>query len=348
MRRLLAGAVVTVLLAATAATAPPSQAAPGAPVRLSYVSTSQLPNGTTVAGHRVGGLSGLDFDAKRRQFVAISDDKGDYGPARYYRLPAAGVLAGHPRPTEMPLLGLAPQTFDLESIRLRPNGNVLVTSEGLKSTKAAPFVREYTSFGIPVRDYPIPARYLPDYTSHGFRDNLAFEGSAIHGGTVSLLTESSLAQDPEGTTQTGAPARLLRLSNSGKVRDEYVYRTDPLPTTDGEEGDSELLALNANDYLVIERGYDSATGRNHVKVFWTTVRGAQPITGDSRVSSTVKAMPKDLVFDFASVPQIGNPDNVEGMALGPRLNDGRRSLVLVSDDNFSSSQKTLFHILAID
>ncbi|GAA4676834.1 esterase-like activity of phytase family protein [Gordonia humi] len=348
MRRLLAGTVAASVLAATALTAPHAQAAPASPIRLSYVSTSQLANGTTVAGHRVGGLSGLDYEPRTGQFVAISDDKGDHGPARYYRLPASGVLTGHPAPTEAPLLGLAPQTFDLESIRLRPDGNAIVTSEGVTATKAAPFVREYTSFGIPVRDYPIPARYRSAGTSHGFRDNLAFEGSAVHGGTVSLLTESSLAQDPEGTTQTGAPARLLRLSNSGTVRDEYVYRTDPLPTVDGEEGASELLALNGTDYLVIERGYDGTTGRNHVKVFWTTISGAQPITGDSRVPSTVKAMPKTLVFDFASVPRIGNPDNVEGMSFGPRLKDGRRSLVLVSDDNFSSSQKTLFHILAVD
>ena len=34
------------------------------------------------------------------------------------------------------------------------------------------------------------------------------------------------------------------------------------------------------------------------------------------------------------------PDNVEGITFGPRLDDGRRTLVLISDDNFSERQKT--------
>ena len=35
-------------------------------------------------------------------------------------------------------------------------------------------------------------------------------------------------------------------------------------------------------------------------------------------------------------------DNVEGITLGPRLPDGRRAVVLVSDDNFNPAQTTQF------
>jgi hypothetical protein len=35
-------------------------------------------------------------------------------------------------------------------------------------------------------------------------------------------------------------------------------------------------------------------------------------------------------------------DNLEGMALGPRLPDGSRSLLVVSDDNFKEAQMTQF------
>ena len=41
-------------------------------------------------------------------------------------------------------------------------------------------------------------------------------------------------------------------------------------------------------------------------------------------------------------------DNVEGMTLGPQLPDGRRSLVLVSDNNFAASQFTQFLLFALD
>ena len=39
-------------------------------------------------------------------------------------------------------------------------------------------------------------------------------------------------------------------------------------------------------------------------------------------------------------------DNVEGMAFGPDLGDGRRSLVLVSDNNFAPAQFTQFLLFA--
>jgi hypothetical protein len=39
-------------------------------------------------------------------------------------------------------------------------------------------------------------------------------------------------------------------------------------------------------------------------------------------------------------------DNVEGMAIGPDLADGRRTLVLISDNNFSPAQFTQFLLFA--
>ncbi|MCC5698826.1 esterase-like activity of phytase family protein [Klebsiella pneumoniae] len=40
-------------------------------------------------------------------------------------------------------------------------------------------------------------------------------------------------------------------------------------------------------------------------------------------------------------------DNIEGITWGPRLPDGRRSLVLVSDDNFAPDQVTQIVVLAV-
>ena len=55
---------------------------------------------------------------------------------------------------------------------------------------------------------------------------------------------------------------------------------------------------------------------------------------------------KEQTFDL---DELGIPlDNVEGMTFGPRLPDGRRSVVLVSDDNFAANQFTQFLLFAID
>ena len=52
---------------------------------------------------------------------------------------------------------------------------------------------------------------------------------------------------------------------------------------------------------------------------------------------------------FTSVLTDTKVDNVEGMSFGPTLPDGHTSLILVSDNNFSTSQhKTQFIILRLD
>jgi hypothetical protein len=54
---------------------------------------------------------------------------------------------------------------------------------------------------------------------------------------------------------------------------------------------------------------------------------------------------KELVLDL---DDLGIPlDNVEGLTFGPRLHHGRRSLVLVSDNNFAATQFTQFLLFAV-
>ena len=51
---------------------------------------------------------------------------------------------------------------------------------------------------------------------------------------------------------------------------------------------------------------------------------------------------KRLVLDMAKHPEIGRIDNIEGVSFGPRLANGNRSLVFVSDNNFNRNQVTQF------
>ena len=62
---------------------------------------------------------------------------------------------------------------------------------------------------------------------------------------------------------------------------------------------------------------------------------------------------KRLVFDFKSVKKFLTKetiDNIEGMTFGPDLPNGQKSLILVSDDNFSSfsEQITQFILLELE
>ena len=51
-----------------------------------------------------------------------------------------------------------------------------------------------------------------------------------------------------------------------------------------------------------------------------------------------------LALDDLGIPL----DNIEGMVIGSNLPDGRRSLVLVSDNNFAATRFTQFLLFALD
>ena len=70
--------------------------------------------------------------------------------------------------------------------------------------------------------------------------------------------------------------------------------------------------------------------------------GLDSVAGLPRLQTAQKTLLLNL--DALGIPL----DNVEGMTLGPKLPDGRQSLVLVSDNNFAASQFTQFLLFAID
>ena len=344
---LLTATAAALSLGVTAAHADP------APPAARYVSTMTVPDDFVPTPVRWGGISGLE-NIGGGNYVGISDDQGQFGPARYFqfRLPIAGngmftsstpqltgggtVLA----PNNLPLL---PGQMDMESIR-KLGPNYVISSEG-----ARPWIRVVTPIGIYVRDLRIPSAYIPG-PGKGMGVNDGFEGVAVTpNGTVAAMTEEALRQDGGApTTSAGTSSRLAVFGSRGTS--EYVYRTDPLAkgaSSKATKGVSEILAVNNTDFYVLERGYDPATNRNDVKVYLATTRGATQVGGRYKLSGSETVMRKRLIFDFGMLPLLRS-DNVEGMAYGPRLADGRRTLVLVSDDNFATPrQHTKFHLLAL-
>ena len=55
-------------------------------ISIEYIGAYQIPNDFKVKDTLVGGLSGLTYDRRQDQFYAISDDRGDQSPARFYTL----------------------------------------------------------------------------------------------------------------------------------------------------------------------------------------------------------------------------------------------------------------------
>ena len=131
-----------------------------------------------------------------------------------------------------------------------------------------------------------------------------------------------------------------------------AYALEPIPLAPdpandfADNGVSEILALTETSLLVLERSY--AVGRgNTVRLYEASTEQASDVLGMASLKGGRFApATKRLVLDFAALglPKI---DNLEGMSWGPVLPNGNRTLVLVSDDNFSPEQVTQFIALEV-
>jgi hypothetical protein len=200
------------------------------------------------------------------------------------------------------------------------------------------------------------------------RTNLAFESLNVTPDQRDLVTaaEGALAQDgPAANLGQSSFARLLqyRLS-SGRPGSEYVYVVNPVaempvpPTAFRVNGLVELLPLdNVATMLAMERSFSvGAPGLgNTVWLYEISTRGATDVAahfslypnGVSQPPLSFTPVTKRLILNVEADLGI-EPDNLEGMAFGPALPDGRLPLILVSDNNFAPSQATQFIVLAVE
>lgn len=322
------------------------------------IGSQSLSTDTTYNGLKFGGISGLDR-APDGGYWAISDDRGEQGTPRFYKLGIefdGNAFKGVTINSMVLLKGRDGQPMsrgrmvDPESIRVAPNGNLFMSSEGNFSTTPGslyqPFVREIRTDGSYVRDFEIPAAFnYVDNSTTGGRSNAMFESLAVTpDGRLFTANEDSLIQD--GTATQGDTGNVLRVMQldvaTGKPGPQYAY---PLSKTGpaGVYGLAELLAVSNNEFLALERAYVGGLG-NTIRIVKTRI---DPDTTDvsgfkSLAGASYKPMPREVLLEMPPVYQGVKMDNVEGITWGPRLLNGNRTLVLVADNNFSATQTSLF------
>jgi len=341
------------------------------PRDLEFLGQAIVPTGTTFAGTTVGGLSSITYDKARGVYYSLSDDQSQFNPARFYTLDV-DVSDGHLDNGDVTFLATttllapngspyAPFSLDPEGLTLAKGNQLIVTSEGIANTGIAPFVRRYALDGTFLGDLSVPDAFLPTSPTHGVRQNLAFEAAAVapNGRHLFVGMEGALAQDgPPATLAGGSASRILEYNlKSGRLERQNVYLTDPIaespvpPTNFAVSGLVELLPFNDKHMLSMERSFSvgaPGTG-NTIKIYSVAFPGATNVNGSDSIAGslgTLRPVKKTLLLDLRT---LGIPlDNVEGMTLGPKLPDGRRSLILVSDNNFAASEFTQFLLFALD
>jgi 3-phytase len=363
--------LVTPLLLATAsclALTGVANADPGYTFRV--IGQLGVPGQTTIDGVRFGGLSGVDFDAATGTWRAISDDRSDLGPARFYHLRlgvsansldggiSAGVTNllradGTPYP---PSATAGADTVEPEAIRFDPrSGNVIWANSGERQLTPQVLVdtaiRETATGGAFVRQLAVPGRMKVSTAETGIRARQGISGLTVSpsGSSLVSVVAAPLLQDgPLATATVGAFTRLTLQSRSlgGAVTAQYAYPLDKVPAGFATNEAAEILAVADQKYLVLERAH-SDDGRNSLRLFEIDLTGATNIAGvNALAGATYTAVSKRQLVDFRDL-RIGAVANFQGITWGPSLPNGDRTLVLVSDNDFDPRIPTRLLALAM-
>lgn len=360
-RRLLAGAAAATLAACSPLPKPPGTA------RLRLIGEATLRHRLMFQGTPVGGLSGLDFDPATGIWYALSDDRSELAPARFYtlRLDITAQRLGAPTLLDMvPLRQANGQPYpgrqqggdvpDPEGLRFVPRtGTLLWTSEGDARLGLDPFLREVGTDGRHRREFQLPPHLRTQTVpATGPRNNLTLEGLAItpDGQSAWVAMEAALQQDgpTPAVGRAGGPCRFTQLDMaSARAVAQRAYIPDAIPRpplipgTYADNGVSEVLMLDAHRMLVLERAYMMGAG-NSLRLYEVDTReGSNTLEVPSLHAGQYQPVAKTLVADFSHLG-LAHLDNTEGMAWGPVLPNGHRTLVCVSDDNFNPAQVTQF------
>lgn len=334
--------------------------------RMDFLGTATLPSAMDFNDTRVGGLSGITYYPSANLYFAISDDRSERAPARFYTLRVdladgrlssgdVSISAVTPLQDERDRL-FRPLTIDAEGIALGPSGSLFISSEGFAREQEPPFVREFSIDGSPLGRLPIPRRFRPDRGENsGIYHNLGFESLTLtpDGAFLFTATENSLIQDgPKADLEVPSPSRILKFDVARrKLVNEYLYWVEPVAAESDPPGELqtrglvELIAISQNRLLSLERSYSAGIGHT-VALYNVALDAADDIGERFQIDPLgIRPVRKELLFDFAdlNIPL----DNIEGMAFGPDLPDGRKTLLFVSDDNFSEEQRNLFLAFAV-
>lgn len=306
-------------------------------IDLRYIGDHSIPSAQRVDGDQFGGISGIDYDPSANLWYLASDDRTGPAPPRFFTA-SIDFDARHVESVQLKAsVHIPAAALDAESIRVdTKNRSLLLAGEGDAAKGVRPWLRQLSFSGAPLHEIQLPPLIesaLPNRSIEG----LSFDPRRR---SLWLGMEAPLSQDgPPADERRGADVRLMKLDLKGRLRAQYMYRTDVASAPSrGEVSDigvSEILALGEQELLVLERSGVGVLGsgfRFRARLYCVDLRQATDVNGfESLAQKSYRLADKQQVLDFEP---LSSNDNIEGVAWGPVLEDGSPSLVFVSDNNF--------------
>jgi|SRR6185437_5607964 len=328
----------------------------------------------------IGGLSGIDYNPKKNEYYLISDDRSDINPTRFYTtqikisqnkidtVTFTGVTflknkSGnfYPNSRQDPY-----HTPDPEALRYDAKNNSFIwSSEGERIANSKetilenPAVTETDLYGNFRDTFQLPAQLIMHATEEGPRQNGVFEGLTFdnHHKNLFVSVEEPLYQDgpAAGPGDSSAIVRIIKFNlKTKKPVAQYAYKIDPVayppatPSSFKINGISDILWLSKNKLLILERSYSTGRLACTIKVFIADISKAENINGIEALKNKteIKIASKKLLLNMDNLGIY--IDNIEGVTFGPKLADGKSSLLFISDNNFNPLEKTQFLLFEIE
>ena len=234
------------------------------------------------------------------------------------------------------------QYFDLESIRkLNNQKGFLISSEGNIRKNIETSVLKIDQSGNVLKNYQLPEQYLIKDKGSEVIHNRGIEAMTFNSDKSGFWFSTEFPLRSEGKPpklfKSGAAQQFLFYNlEKDQVAAQFDYQLDPIPKIPllpySLNGLTGMLMISPNQMITIERGFSAGWGKhsNRVKLFL--------VQSDKKLSKG-KSVDKYQLLDLKKIKRQLNTDridNIEGICFGPQLEDGNRSIFLISDDNFSA------------
>ena len=338
--------------------------------KLTFINAIEVPFNQEFKNTVVGGLSSIDYDASTDLYYLICDDRSVYNDARFYTAKIklnADTIKNIAFQNVVSLKNAdgakysnwekyPDSSIDPEEMRYNPKTKSIVwSSEGARviakdfAVIQNPTLQTASLNGSYINDFSLPNNLKMQKEEKGPRSNGVLEGLTFNNNFSKLYTNVEEPLYEDGNQATTTKSGLIRLfefdTKTRKNTAQYGYLLDPIahepnPSTGfAVNGISTIQYYDTNKLLIVERSYSVGKQACTIKVYLCDFSNATNVKDITSLQNEgVQLATKKLVLNMDDLGIF--IDNIEGITSGPKLSNGKQSILFVSDNNFSDKQKT--------
>ena len=346
--------------------------------QLKFINAIEIPYNQEFKNTKIGGLSGIDYDKKQDIYYIICDERSQENLSRFYTakiditddqlksitFQEANTLKNQSGNTFGSWITNPDTSADPEDIRYNPKTKSLVwSSEGARVINGAKTVLQNPSLtnmdlkGNFKDQFNLPSNLEMKQEQKGPRNNGTLEGITFDKNYKTIYTslEEPLFEDGnQASTAAGGLIRFYQFDlKTKKNTSQYGYKLEPIAHEPNPKGSFAVNGVAGIQYyknkqlFIVERSYSTGTQACTIKVFLSDFNKATDVKNyESLQQEKINLATKKLILNMDDLGIF--TDNIEGLTFGPKLANGNRSLIFISDNNFSPTQKTqvlLFEII---